>query len=410
MKNIAIVGAGASGLVCAITCARAGLKVDVFEKHTKPARKILASGNGRCNLLNKDTNICHFHSQNPSFVLPSISVFSFSKCLDFFCDIGIEVVEGEKGRLYPRSLCSSSVAELLFYECKRLGVGFEFGCEVLHVQSANEKFALHAEDKKLIFDAILIATGGMSMPSLGGSQSGYEFAKKLGHNIIEIAPSLVQLESSDKTIKEASGVKVDANIEIYVENSLHVSSRGDVLFADYGVSGSAVLDVSRVASVALQERKNVKAKIDIMPSFSKEELRVLLQNRLKKTNKKSVSMWLDGLINKKLTSLVLENSSLSKNIFSSDELTAKDMTKLAFGMKNIKIEITGTKGFKSAEVTAGGVDTKEVDAKTMMSKKVQNLYFSGEVLDVDGDCGGYNLYWAWASGFVAGHSMAREKA
>jgi len=357
--------------------------------------------NGRCNITNKNISTSNFHTQNPKFLNQTLSRFTLATCRDFFGELGIDLVEGERGRLYPRSLQSSSVVNQLFFEAKRLGVKFELETKIQKITKQNDIFLLHVEDKKpLHVKNLIIATGSKAMPNLGGDESGYEFAKSLGHCIVKTHPSLVQLVTKED-LKAVAGVKQKAGVKLFVDSELKLELEGDFLFTNYGVSGSVILDISRVASWGVLHKKDVVLAVDLFPEFSKESLKNILKKRLKFAYEKSVPLWLDGFMNFKLASYFARKLKLEDT----NKLNQKDLTRLVFELKNFKLHVEDTKGFKSAEVVAGGVCTKEVNPQTLESKLSKNLYFCGEVLDVDGDCGGYNLHWAWASGYVVGMSF-----
>ena len=399
-KRVAIIGAGASGLIAAIIAARAGVEVKIYEKNNKIGKKILATGNGRCNITNRSIKTSNYHGLNPKFVNIAIDRFNFQVCKKFFGEIGIEFWEGENGRFYPASLQSSSVVRQLSYECERQNVEISLNSKVQEIIKEGEKFALFVEGKKEYAGLLLIATGGLAMPSLGAGDSGYHFAKSFGHTIVPVFASLVQLECKEN-FKSISGVKLQADIKIMQNRDEIAYASGDLLFTNYGVSGSAILDISRRVNEILQNSDEVAISIDLMRQYSKEQLKNILLKRLKNSNKKSVELWLDGFINSKLA-LFLSKNLRVKN---ADELNAKDIINLVYMLKNFRATVVGSKGFKSAEVTAGGVNTDEVNPKTFESKLEKNLYFSGEVLDIDADCGGYNLHWAWASGYNAALSI-----
>lgn len=401
-NKIAIIGAGASGLVAAIVAARRGAKVSVYEKNNKIGKKILATGNGRCNVTNESIKLTNYHGSNPSFVNPSLNNFNSSTCKDFFSELGVELTEGQKGRLYPKSLQSSSIVELLVYECKRLGVEFFLEHEVKNITKKGDSFSLHVNDKTLHVNKVLVATGGLAMPTLGSCDSGYSFAKSFGHSIVPTHPSLVQLVCKED-LKTISGVKVDGTIEVYEDRENITQASGDILFTNYGISGSAVLDISRVVSHSLYYNRALHVKIDLLPEYSKEQLKNLLKKRQKHSNGKSVALWLDGFINSKLARFI-EKYLHVKN---ADDLNNKELTKLVYALKNLTLHVTDTKGFKTAEVTAGGISTDEIYSQTMESRLVKGLFFSGEVVDIDADCGGYNLHWAWASGYCAGKEITK---
>lgn len=387
--------------------ARNGASVTLFEQNKKIGRKILATGNGRCNVTNRFIETSRFHGAKPSFVNASINRFTAKKCEEFFRELGIEFIEGAENRLYPMSQQSSSITDMLGFECERLGVKIALESEVTQINKNEEFFALHVKDSVYHFDRVLVATGGLAMPTLGSNDSGHIFATSFGHSLIPTFASLVQLVTKEDFVKDVSGVKFDGEVSLHVDGTLAQQTRGDVLFTNYGISGSAILDISRKAGEALHGNKEVQLRVDLLPEFSKENLRNLLKNRLKFSNGKSVELWLDGLINKKLAHLVARLANLPRHIKTADDLNQKDVGRLVFALKEVKLTITDTKGFKSAETTAGGIDVREINPETMESKKVQGLYFTGEVLDIDGDCGGFNLHWAWSSGFMAGLAMSK---
>jgi len=399
-NSVAIIGAGASGLVAAIVAARSGAKVVIYEKNNKIGKKILATGNGRCNITNQTIKTSNYHGSNPKFVNISIDRFNSSVCKIFFAELGLELSEGQNGRLYPKSLQSSSVTELLAYECERYGVEILLDQEVRGITKEKNRFVLQVENQKLYAASVLIATGGLAMPNLGANDSGYKFAKNFGHTIVPTFASLVQLETKED-FKSISGVKLQGDIEVFEDKNSISFGRGDILFTNYGISGSAILDVSRYVGKILQSTNEVNVKLDLMSDYSKEQLKNVLFKRAKKSNGKSVSLWLNGFINSKLATF-LSKDLREKN---ADNLSTKDIINLVYKLKNFKATVVNSRGFKSAEVTAGGVKTDEINPNTMESKLQKNLYFSGEVLDIDADCGGYNLHWAWASGYSAGLAL-----
>ena len=404
MSRVAIIGAGASGLVCAIESARKAHQVTVFEKNSKVGRKILATGNGRCNISNENITLSRYHGEAPHAAKEALRRFDTSACKAYFRALGLEMREGEEGRLYPMSHQASSVVDMLLHEARSLGVHFVLECEVLQIEKKGTEFVVHTKEQKHSFDACVIATGSVAMPTLGSSGSGYGFAKALGHNVIEPYPSLVQFISNEPHLKEASGVKMDAGVELYIDNQKRQSVQGDLLFTAYGLSGSAILDVSRAASKAFVEGERVHVVLDLLPTLSREALTSLLQKRMSIAKEKSLSLWLEGIIPKKLAHFIIQNTKLG-HIKEASMLGAKEIKKIVFALKALRVDICATKGFESAEVCAGGVDVRELDAKNLMSQKMKNLYFCGEVLDIDGDCGGFNLHFAWASGYLVGQSL-----
>lgn len=385
-QKIAIIGAGASGLFSAILLSSKGFDITVFEKNNKVGKKLLATGNGRCNVTNENISLSNFYSNsNIQLIKNNISNFSYSYCKEFFNKMGIEFKIAPSGRAYPLSLTSSTIVDILEYEALKNGVSIELESEISSLKFTNNKFILN---DKLSFDKIIIATGSMAMPKLGSTESGYQFAKQFNHKIIQPVASLVQLISSNKHLDVASGVKIDAVID---------GKRGDFLFTKYGVSGSLILAISRKVSKQLQGQKNVTIVVDTMPDFTSKELLILLQNRIENLKEKEISLWLDGIINKKLAKFILLNVNIPSHVKYAKFLSENDVQNIVKTIKNLEFNITDTKGFESCEVCAGGIDLTEINFENMESKYQKGLYFIGEVLDIDGDCGGYNLHWAWSS-------------
>ena len=390
--NIAVIGAGASALFLSLLLSQKKHKVTLFEKNSKAGRKLLITGNGRCNITNENISPENFHSMNTDFVKHAIREFDYFKCKKFFNDLGIEFHIGKSSRAYPLSLTASTVVDILYDKALQNGVEFILDTFIEDVSFENGMFIL----EKRKFDKVVVATGSPAMPKLGSNSSGYEIAKSFGHTVIEPFASLVQLQSSNKNLDIITGVKIEGTIGKH---------KGDILFTKYGISGSAVLDVSREIAYDLQYEKMQTVTIDTMPVFSKDKLTDMLLNRIKKHPKRDILLWLDGLMNKKLAKYILLETDILKDKTAVSQLNRKDVQKTVHMIKNMRFEITGTKGFETCEVCAGGVDTTEVDSKTMESKLQKGLYFTGEVLDVDGDCGGYNLHWAWASAYAASKAV-----
>ena len=392
--KIAIIGAGASGLLSSIILAEKGFDVTIYEKNNKVGKKLLATGNGRCNITNQNIQLSNFYSNSKiSLISSHIKAFDFIKCKEFFNKIGIEFKLGQNGRMYPLSLTSSTVVDLLHYEAVKAGVKIELNSEVLDIKYIHNIFTLN---KNLHFNKLIIASGSVAMPKLGSSDSGYLFAKEFGHKIVEPVASLVQLVSDNKHLDVVSGVKIDALID---------GKRGDFLFTKYGVSGSLILDISRNISKKLQTNQNVKISVDTMPDFTYNTLVDLLEKRMLNLKDKEINLWLDGLMNKKLAKYIILTSKIPSHVKYAKFLTQKDIRSIVNTIKNLEFNIIDTKGFETCEVCAGGVVLSEIDLKTMESKYQKNLFFIGEVLDVDGDCGGYNLHWAWSSAYTLAMNM-----
>jgi predicted Rossmann fold flavoprotein len=391
-----IIGAGATGLCAAITIARAGRKVTLLEQNSKIGKKILVSGNGKCNIDNRYIDNKRFHSQDPKFIEEVLNGYDYKSVESFFTSIGLELIEGKEGKMFPMSLQASSVVELLEYEAKRVGVQIICDCAVTSIDKKDNTFIVETTQGIMKCEKLLLASGSPAAPQLGGSNSGYAFATKMGHTLIPRHPSLVQLCSEENWVKSCAGVKIAGIAQLYANGEYITEKKGDLLFTNYGISGLAILDLSREVSIHLGNYDYCELNLDLIPELSKEKLSNLLLNRIQKESEKPLSLWLQGVINKKLIPIIVAQSKCKAKIES--DLNRKEINKLVHAIKNLKLSINDTKGFAGAEVATGGINTTEVNPKTMESKLVPNLFFAGEILDVDGDRGGFNFHFAWVTG------------
>ena len=391
MKKVAIVGAGASGLLCAIFCAKQGLHVELFEQNNKVGKKILVSGNGRCNISNTSLHVEDYFGDNISFTKDALDNFGFKEFAKFCESIGLVLDIKDDGRVYPLSNEAKSVASLLLTTAKTLGVALHVDTKITDI-------------KKLIndFDAVVVATGSEAAEHLGGNRDGLEFAEAFGHNIIQTYPSLVQFHLNSNTAQKMSGAKLNAEVTLLINNKKDSTCSGDVLFTNYGVSGFAILDISQRASVALMEYAKVDISINLLPNFNAQKL----SSHISKLSTLSIIDILSGLIPIKIANGLLDELNINPST-SSQDLGTKQIKKIANQMLNWRFEVTDTHGFRHAEVAGGGVDTTEINPKTMQSLKQNNLYFCGEVLDVVGKRGGYNFAFAWASAYLAAKDISK---
>jgi len=406
MVDVVIIGAGASGLVTAIVAARGGKKVVVLEKNNKVGKKLLATGNGKCNISNQRPVLEHFYSDNPQFLREMLEDYSFQSVKQFFKSIGLELIEAKEGKVFPMSLQASSVVELLVGECEQLGVKILCEAEVKRVTFKNDTFYVQYNAENIEAKKLVIATGHCSAPQLGGVMDGIGLARSFGHKIVKDFPTLVQLTSPYKAsyLNQMAGVKVEGRVTLETKQQTFVEQE-DVLFTSYGISGLAILDISRKVIEALKHTNEVILDIDLMPKMSHEQLRALMKKSLVKKSKKPLTLWMQGFINKKLIYPILEPLKLQNETVGSISSNVDKLEMITDKIKHFEFKVNGNKGYKGAEVAAGGVDTKEIFAKSMESKRQQGLYFVGEVLDIDGDRGGFNLHLAWVSAFRAGEHL-----
>lgn len=395
-NSIAIIGAGASGLFSAILLAKKGFHVSVYEKNTKAGRKLLATGNGRCNISNKNLSLEYFHSHNYQFFKDAIENLPYESFEKLVFSFGLDV-KSRGTRVYPKSDQSSSVVDVLYYEALDNGVEFYFEQEIESIEK-KDCFILHAQDIAYKASKVIIATGSGAMKKLGSSDKGYSLAQSFGHTIIDPIAALVQMESDNNEIKKLAGVKAQANVTLLVNNQKIKSKEGDFLFTKYGVSGDTILDLSCEASEELNNYSFVEVMVDLFPKDDKNKLLGLLQKKQNQIGTKKKEFLLLSLIHSKLIDYIFKLAKLENKLLV-QELNKKDLLNLVHTMKNIKIGISKSRGYEYAEVVSGGIDTTQINPKTFESLKQKGLYCIGEVLDVDGDCGGYNLHFAWASAY-----------
>lgn len=406
-KDVFIVGGGAAGIVAAISARRLGANVTILERNPRIGKKILATGNGRCNYTNINTNITHYSGENPKFAYSALDQFSVEDTLNFFEKLGITPKVEDMGKVFPSSEQASSLLDLFLYELNELGVNIITDTLVKDIRKKKDNFLIEVENGQVYrADKVIITTGGKAMPSSGSDGNGYNLAANLGHNVVEAFPALVQLKLEGEHFKHLAGVKFVGTVEIIHNNKSIIKDRGDILFANYGVSGPPILQISRLAGELLKRGQEPILKIIIIDTISKDELRNNLNKRWQLNPNKPVDFSLVGLINKRLISVILKEAGIKDMKKPVRELSAKEEEKIINILTDLRFKIRGTKGFTSAQVTAGGINTKEINPDTMESKLIEGLYFAGEIIDIDGQCGGFNLQWAWSSGYIAGQNAA----
>lgn len=404
--DVVIIGGGASGMTAAITAKDFGLDVAIVEGTDRIGKKILTTGNGRCNITNSLISFPfeNFHSANDGFFIKSLNKFSVEDTKAFFLNLGLPIIELEKGKNYPQSLQASSVVDILKMALEEREIPVYNSYKVKSIHKSKGKFTLSTgnEDSSVIkCKKLIMACGGKSAPKTGSNGSGYTLAKSLGHSIIEPNPAIVQLKLSHNKLKALSGIKFNGYAEVLCDGKSIRKEFGEILFTDYGISGPPILQISREASLGCFKGKEVKILVDMMPDKSLKELEDFLEGHFAVFSYREVINSLIGVVNKKMIPILLREAGIDNLHKPCYELTWKEKKALINLMKSWEFKCVGTNGFQAAQVTTGGINTKEVDSETLQSKLVDNLYFCGELLDVDGDCGGFNLQWAWSSGFTA---------
>ena len=402
--EIAVIGGGASGLMAAITAKKSGKEVIILERKDRILKKVLITGNGRCNITNVNANIYNYFGKNIFSVENILNRFTPQDTMDFFNELGIVCNEENRGKVYPLSGQASSVVDALRFEAEKLGIKIETEFYVRKIEKDGFKFKIYSEDKKKIeAGRVILAAGGQSYPELGSNGSGFELAKELGHSVTKLSPSIVQLKTEKHQVKGLQGIKTDAAVTAYGDNKKICTYNGELLFTDYGISGNVVFNISFVMPLY----KNVEFEIDFMEKFDYNELYEMLKERKRVLSHLTMENYFNGMINKKLGQFLSKVSGIEKLSKPVKDLNDSDIRKLCTVLKKYRVKILETTGFKNAQVTAGGVSLDEVNIETLESKIVKGLYFSGEVLDVYGECGGFNLQWAWASGYIAGENAAK---
>ena len=403
-KKIIIIGGGAAGFMAAITARRNGADVVILEKKDRVLKKVLATGNGRCNYTNINITPNHYYSNSSTKLIEKVlAAFTYKDTLEFFENIGIFPNKREDGRIYPHSLQSNSVVDALRLKAESLGIKIECNYAVSFIEKKKKLFEVSSlNGKHFKGDAVIITAGGKASPSLGSDGSSFKLAKSLGHLITELKPVFVQLKTDRNNVKGLSGIKWDVKIKGYGDGKYIREETGQLLFTDYGISGSVVFGLSYLTALY----NDVTFKIDFFPDFTYDELVCLFVDRKKCLSYLTMEYYLNGFINKKLGQFLLIKSGIKKLLLKVDDFNNEMIKNMASISKGYKIDIKETTGFKFAQVTAGGIFLSEVHSSTLESKIMNQLYFAGEILDVFGDCGGYNLQWAWASGFLAGKKAA----
>jgi predicted Rossmann fold flavoprotein len=496
--KIGIIGGGAAGMIAAITAARTAKQqnieadITLFDTNKLLGKKILSTGNGRCNLTNAELDVSKYHSNNLQFVAEALDEFGLKETIDFFMEIGV-LTKSKEGYVYPRSNQASTVRELLENTVQSLGIkvclnatvtdifcsnnidknskkahqiqdekdtakqivpnkpktattisfnklnrdsyelkedntksNFFFGVvydyiDYLSTKTNNkgnklakeknlekgkksEKEVVVHKDNTIGFDKIILTAGGQASNISGSNGIGYKMARKLGHDIIPIVPALVGLKVKNNPLKLATGVRIEAIVTAVIEGDEIAKDCGELQVTDYGISGIPTFQISSFIARALLNKQRAVVKIDFAPDMTEELLAHLLVRYKLKNPNQAIRMVLHGIFPDKLVSAILAKENIDdwKQL---REIKPSELEKIVHSLKNIELMIDDTNDFKNAQVCAGGINVTEVNANTMQSKLVQGLYFAGEVLDVDGICGGYNLQWAWSSGYVAGKNI-----
>ncbi len=399
MTTTAIIGGGAAGLMAAVTAADAGARVLLFERQARVGRKLLATGNGRCNLTNLNAGPSHYHGEDPDFTRPALSALDVPGTLSLFRDLGLLTAPADgAGRVYPLSDSANSVLDVLRFALERGNVDLHAGAPVTAVRRQKNGFLIETEADRFLADRVIIACGGRAGGKLGGVSDGYALLQGLGHSRTALHPALTQITSDSPYPKALKGVRAGATVTLERDGTILGRNRGEVQFTEKGISGIAVFELSRLVSVG----GKCRAVLDFLPELSEKELAGVLVRQAVLRGTLPGEELLTGMLHNKLGRILCRAAGIAGK--TCGDLTVAELDGLAALCKGFSLTAVGTGDFDSAQVTAGGIRTSEFDPNTLESCIVPGLFACGEVLDIDGDCGGYNLQWAWSSGYVAGRS------
>ena len=402
MKTVLVIGGGAAGMMAALTAAEdQNNRVILLERQQRVGRKLLSTGNGRCNLTNLGATAANYHGEQPDFMRPALRQLPPTETLALFRSFGLLTVTEESGRVYPLSDSASSVLDVLRFQLQQRGVELRCASPAREIRREKGGFAVRTDEETLRAERLIVACGGAAGGKLGGVTDGYELLAPLGHMRTKLYPSLVQLVTEPDYPRALKGVRADAALRLLRGRDCLGRAQGEVQFTERGVSGPAAFDLSRAVSTG---GEGLVLQLDFLRDYTEAQLRAILIQRRESLPDLDASELMTGLVHNRLGKMLLRYSGVDtrKSIAA---LNDRELSHAADACKNFRLPLRGTEGFDNAQVTAGGLRTADFDPETMQSRLVPGLYVCGELLDVDGDCGGYNLQWAWASGRLAGRLL-----
>lgn len=400
--KIGIIGAGASGMAAALAAAEnTDVEVLVLERQSRVGRKLLATGNGRCNLTNLHALEGGYHGESPDFSRAALTRFSPEETLAWFRSLGLYTVAEPSGRVYPYSDQANSVVDVLRLAMDKPNITLVTGFTVEKIRREPEGFTLSSREDSYFCHKVIVACGGLAGSKLGGTMSGYQLLGKLGHRSTRLRPALVQIKCGWGGVVGLKGVRANCHAEILRDDRVFAQSTGELQFTEMGLSGPVIFEISRDVCFG---KGDWRARLDFLPEMSQEELEEMLLERQRRNF--PMEELLTGILHNRLGRVLTKAAGIGGR--QAGDLTREEIAQVCRTVKDFDIPLTEPLGMDSAQVTAGGALTENFDPRTMESRLVPGLYACGEVLDVDGDCGGYNLQWAWSSGRTAGLHAGKE--
>ena len=402
MPRVLVIGGGAAGMMAALTAAENKENhVTLLERQQRLGRKLLSTGNGRCNLTNLNASVANYHGEDPDFVLPALRQLPPEAALALFYDFGLLTVAEESGRVYPLSDSAASVLDVLRFQIQQRGVEQLTASPAREISCEKGGFVVRCDERSVRADRLIVACGGAAGAKLGGVMDGYELLRPLGHRRTKLYPALVQLVTDNEYPRALKGVRADAALRLLRGERAVGQTVGEVQFSERGVSGPAAFELSRLAAT---EGEGLCLSLDLLRRQSCEELLRMLRQRRESLPELESGELLTGLLQNRLGRMLMKYSGADRNKTCA-ALSDAELSAVAAACKDFRLPVHGTEGFDQAQVTAGGLRTADFDSETMQSRLVPGLYVCGELLDIDGDCGGFNLQWAWASGRLAGRLL-----
>lgn len=407
--KIAIIGGGASGIAAALSAAEENpsAHITILERLDRIGKKILATGNGHCNMTNENMSADHYYSENTATAKKLLSEMPVEKVISFFENMGLYTMTDDAGRIYPYCRQASMVLDILLLELKRKNINIVCDFKAEDIEFSKNKFTITSQTGNVFrANKVIISAGGKAAPKQGTDGSGYRLAKKTGHTYTYIFPSLVAMECDSKVFKGLKGIRVMGGLTLFINEKKAGCDYGEIQLTDYGVSGIPAMQLSCLLKKHAIE-KQAQIGIDFFPEKTSEELKKIITSRIKKYPDETLENLFLGLLHKNIMYAVLKQAGAFPLSRKAQSLTPKETEEIVSLLKLWKFNVKGTTGWDFAQVTGGGIPLDEID-ENFQSKIIPNLYFTGEILDVTGQCGGYNLHWAWCSGIKAGKNAAKE--